>query len=102
MEAMMALQEANKEYQREQEQVQEEAKAEQEWLQANARAEQELLQDRLMVEIEASQIPMEEHAQTNEELCKTNEELWNSLHRRSTRERSPSLSTRDDPKLLSQ
>ena len=45
---------------------------------------------------------MEEHTQTNEELCKTNEELLKSLHRRSTRERSPSLSTRDDPKPFSQ
>jgi len=41
---------------------------------------------------------MEEYTQTNEELCKTNEEVRKILHRRSTREHSPSLSTKDDPK----
>jgi len=58
-----------------------------------------------MAEIEASQIEMEEHAQTNEELHKTNEELWKSLHqhgRRSTRERSLNFSSKDDPKPFSQ
>jgi len=34
-----------------------------------------------MVEIEASRITMEEHAQANVELRKTNEELRKSLHR---------------------
>jgi len=94
MDAMKALQEANEEHIREQEQIQEEAKVEQERLQAEARAEQELLQDRLMLEIEASRIDMEEHTQTNEKLRK-------SLHRCSTTERSMNLSTRDNPKPFS-
>jgi len=58
-----------------------------------------------MAQFEASQIAMEEHAQTNEELRKTNEKLQKSLHRhgrRSTRECSPNFSTRDDPKPFSQ
>ena len=85
------------------ERIQEEAKAEQERLRAESRAEQELLQDRLMAEIEASWIAMEEHVQTNEELCKTNDELRKNLHRRgrcSTRKRSLNLPSRDDPKSL--
>jgi len=54
-----------------------------------------------MAEIKASWIAMEQHAQTNEELRKTNEELHKILHqrdRRSTREQSMSLSARDNPK----
>jgi len=100
MESMTALQEVNEEYQWDQEWIQEEAKAEQERLRAEAWPEQELLQDRVMTEIEASRIAMEEHAQTNEELHKANEELQKNLHwhgRRSTRERSPNLPSRDDP-----
>ena len=62
MEAMRALQEANEEYRREQERIQEEVKDEQERLRIEARVEQELLQDRLMAEIDASRIAMEEHA----------------------------------------
>jgi len=58
MEAMKALQEANEEYWREKEWIQEEAKAEQKWLQAQAWADQELLKDCLMVEIETSRIMM--------------------------------------------
>jgi len=58
-----------------------------------------------MVEVEASHIAMKEHTQTNEELCKTNEELRKSLHRRdrcSTREQSLNSSSRDNPKPFSQ
>jgi len=48
---------------------------------------------------------MEEHAQTNENLCKTNEELRKSVHRhdrRSTREQSLNWSSRDNLKPFSQ
>ena len=82
METMRALEEANEEYQREQERIREEVRVEQERLRAEARADQEhlreetrLIQARLMAEIEASRITMEEHAQANEEFCKTNNEL---------------------------
>jgi len=57
-----------------------------------------------MAEIDASQITMEEHAQANEELRKTNKELRRNLHRqgrRPTQESSPDLSSRDDPKSFS-
>ena len=72
-----------------QERIQEKVRAEQERLQAEARAKQELLQDRLLAEIEASRVAMEEHVQVNEKLRKTNDELCKSLHQfaqRSTRE----------------
>jgi len=82
MDAMRALQEANEEHRQKQERIQEEARVEQERLQAEARPEQELLQDFLMEKIEATRVAMEEHAQINEELCKTNEELRKSLHQR--------------------
>ena len=64
-----------------------------------ARADQEHLQARLMVEIMASQETMEKHAQANEELHRTNEELWRSFRqhgRRPARERSLDLLARDD------
>jgi len=58
----------------------------------------------LMAEIEASRIIMVEHTQANEELRKTKEELRKNLHQqgwRPTRERSPDLSSRDNPKPFS-
>jgi len=58
-----------------------------------------------MAEIVASRVTMEEHAQANEELRRTNEELQRSLRQedwRPARERSPDLSSRDDPKPFSQ
>jgi len=58
-----------------------------------------------MAEIEASQIAIEEHTQTNEELRKTNEELRESLHQQdrcSTREQSLNSLSRDNPKPFSQ
>jgi len=54
-----------------------------------------------MAKIEASRAAMEGHAQANEELCKTNEELRNSLHQHFTRERPLSLPTRNIPKPFS-
>jgi len=48
---------------------------------------------------------MDEHAHANEELRRTNEELRRSLRqqgRRPAQERSPYLSSRDDPKSFSQ
>ena len=90
----------------------EEANAEQKRLRAEARANQECLREetrlshtRLMAEIEASRIIMEEHSQANEELWKTNKELQRNLHRqgrRPTWEYSRNLSLRDDPKSFSQ
>jgi len=56
-----------------------------------------------MAEIEASQIAMEGDTHTNEELRKTNEDLHRNLHRqgrRTTWERPPDLSSRDDPSRL--
>jgi len=80
-EAIRVLQEAIEEYRRERKGIREEVKTEQERLRAEDRADQERLRDCLITEIEASRITMEEHAQANEELCKTNEELRRSLHR---------------------
>jgi len=58
-----------------------------------------------MAEIEASRVGMLEHAQTSEELRKTNEELQRNLQRRdprSPRERSLNLPSMDCPKPFSQ
>jgi len=58
-----------------------------------------------MAEIEAFRITIEEHAQANDELRKSNEELRRSLHRQGqcpARERSPDLSLMDDSKSFSQ
>ena len=65
MDTVRALQEANEQYRREQERIQQEAKAEQEKLMAEVKAEQEkliaeaqaeqvLMQDQLMAKIDAS------------------------------------------------
>jgi len=62
------------------------------------------LQAHLMAEIEVSRITTEEHAQANLELRKINEELRRNLHRQGrcpAWERSPDLSSRDDPKPFS-
>ena len=57
-----------------------------------------------MEEIEVSRRTMEENARANEELRKTNKELWRNMHRherRNVRTRSPNMSSRDDPKPFS-
>jgi len=58
-----------------------------------------------MEEIEASRRTMEENAQANEELCKTNEQLRRNMHRHERHNiwaRSPDMFSRDDPKPFSQ
>jgi len=76
IEAMRALKEKIEEYGREHERIREEAMADQERL----HEETQLNQTRLMAEIVASRRAMEEHAQANEELHRTNEELQRDMH----------------------